>query len=139
MAGGLPLRSLAAFELELEGHRREAADSLVTISEEGGVGPYWNLNRLAAARWLAAEGEPDRAARLLPWWQSMIGDVQFIHGSIVLKGPSLLEMARVEAQRGNHDLARDYYRHFLWLYDMPSSTLRHLVDEAGEALRRLES
>lgn len=69
----------------------------------------------------------------------MIGDVDFIHGTTVLEGPSLLEMARVEAQRGNNDLARECYHHFLWLYDMPSSPLRHLVDEARAAVRRLES
>ena len=140
-AGSLPARSLAAFQLELEGRRREAADLLAAISkwEQGWLGPYWGVNRLAAARWLAAEGESDRAARLLPWWQSMIGDVNFIHGVVVLEGPSLLEMARVEAQRGNNDLAREYYHHFLWLYDMPSSTMRHLVDEARAAVQRLES
>jgi serine/threonine-protein kinase len=140
-SASLPRQSLAAFELELAGRRREAAETLAAISawERRWIGPYWGINRLAAARWFAAEGELDRAARLLPWWQSMIGDVTFIHGSIVLDGPSILEMARVEAQRRNLDLAREYYHHFLWLYDMPSSTMRHLVDEARAAVRKLES
>jgi tetratricopeptide (TPR) repeat protein len=140
-SASLPLQSLAAFELELAGRRREAAETLAAISawDRGWIGPYWGINRLAAARWLATEGELDWAARLLPWWQSMIGDVGFVHGSLVLEGPSVLEMARVEAQRGNQDLAREYYHQFLWLYDMPSSTMRHLVDEARAAVRRLES
>jgi tetratricopeptide (TPR) repeat protein len=140
-ASMLPMQSLGAFELELLGRRREAAESLGAVLGWGKawIGPYWGVNHLAAARWFAAEGDPDRAARLLPWWQAMRGEVGFIHGAVVLDGPSILEMARVEAQRGNHDLARDYYHHFLWLYDMPSSTMQHLVDEARAAVRRLES
>ena len=136
----LPLQSLAAFELELVGQRRAAADSLAAASawERGWIGPHWGVNRLAAARWSAAEGDLDRAARLLPWGQSMIGDVDFIHGAVVLDGPSLLEMARVEAERGNRHQAREYYASFLRLYDMPSPGLRHLVDEARVALRKVE-
>jgi tetratricopeptide (TPR) repeat protein len=136
----LPLQSLAAFELELLGHRPEAADSLSAASawEERWIGPYWGINRLAAARWLAAEGDLDRAARLLPWGQSMIGDVGFVHGAMVLDGPSCLEMARVEAARGNQELAREYYQAFLRLYDQPLGRMQHLVVEARAELRRLE-
>jgi hypothetical protein len=133
-------RSLAAFELELLGRRRQAADSMAAVAEWGEwVEPYsFGISRLAAARWLASERELDRAARLLPWGQSMIGDVDFIHSAFVLDGPSSLETARVEAARDNQDLAREYYRYFLRLYDLPSPRIRHVVDEARAALRRLE-
>jgi TolB-like protein len=135
------LRSLAAFELELLGRRRQAADSMAAVSWEWGewVGPYsFGISRMAAARWLARERDLDQAARLLPWHQAMILSVSFGHGVVVLDGLSYLEMARVEALRGNQDLARDYYQRFLQRYDLPSPKMHHLVDEARQALRKLE-
>jgi serine/threonine protein kinase len=49
-----------------------------------------------------------------------------------------LELARIESARGNQQLAREHYRRFLELYDMPSSRMRHLVDDARAALKSLE-
>jgi tetratricopeptide (TPR) repeat protein/TolB-like protein len=133
-----PLQSLAAFELELLGRQREAADSMAAMAwRPGWFGPYWGVNRLVAARWLAREGDLDQAARLLPWWQAMNDSPDFVHGVIVLWAPSLVETARVEAARGNKVLARENYQQFLWLYDSASPTLRGLVDDARAALARL--
>jgi hypothetical protein len=135
------LRSLAAFELELLGRRRQAADSMAAVSWEWGewVGPYaFGVSRMAAAQWLAAERDLDQAARLLPWPQAMSLSISFVHGQVALDGLSYLEMARVEAARGDQSLAREYYQRFLQRYDFSSPRLRHLVDEARAALRRLE-
>jgi tRNA A-37 threonylcarbamoyl transferase component Bud32/TolB-like protein len=135
------VRSLVAFELELLGRRREAAESMAALSWdlEKWVGPYhFGINRLAAARWLTAEGDPDQAARLLPWHQAIIPNFIFMDGAVVLESLSYLEMARVETTRGNRSLAREYYQRFLRRYDLPSPRMRHLVDEARAALMRLE-
>jgi hypothetical protein len=135
------IRSLAAFELELLGRRREAADSMASLAWEWwhwGVGPYFlGVTRLAAARWLAAERDLDQAADLLPWHRT--AQAFLLHGQVVLGGVSYLEMGRVEAARGNESLAREYYKRFLQRYDMPSPRMQHLVDEARAALTRLES
>jgi tetratricopeptide (TPR) repeat protein/TolB-like protein len=135
----LAIRALGAFELELQGKLRQAADSMAASAwARGWVGPSWGIIRLAAARWLAAQGDLEQAARLLPWWQSMVANFDFIHGVEVLWGPCLLEAARVEAARGHSDLARDSYQQFLWLYDLPSPRLRPVVEDARAALRGLE-
>jgi hypothetical protein len=94
---------------------------------------------MAAARWLAAERDLDQAARLLPWHQAIIINLPFAHGQVVLDGLSYLEMARIEAARGDRNLAREYYQRFLQRYDSPSPRMRHLVDEAKAALTRLEA
>ena len=135
------LRSLAAFELELLGRRKQAADSMAAVSWARGerTGPYsYGITRLAAARWLAAEGDLDQAAALLPWHQAFLVHFDHAHGKVALDGISYLEMARVESARGNRTRAGEYYQRFLQRYDMPSPRLQHLVDEARVALRTLE-
>jgi tetratricopeptide (TPR) repeat protein len=137
----VPLRSLTAFELELLGRRREAADSMAAVSWEWNsfVGPYsLGISRMAAARWSAAERDLDKATSLLPWHKSVIISVSFIQGAVVLDGLSILEMGRVEDARGNPHRAQEYYQRFVQRYDSPSPRVRHLVDEAQVALRRLE-
>jgi hypothetical protein len=120
------------------GRPREATDSLAAVAwQRGWAGASGGIVRITAARWLAAEGDLDQAARLLPWWQAMIPDVEYIHVVELLWGPSLLEMARVEAARGNREVAREDYRRFLWLWDLPSLPIRHLVNEARVELRKL--
>jgi hypothetical protein len=57
---------------------------------------------------------------------------------IVLGGLSHLELARIESARGNQQVAREHYRRFLELYDMPSPRMRHLVDDVRAALKSLE-
>jgi hypothetical protein len=134
------LQTLRAFELELLGRRRQAADSLAAVSWglEGWVGPYtFPVSRIAAARWLAAEGDLNQAAGLLPWHQGFLVHFDHAHGKVVLDGLSYLEMARVESARGNGSLAQDYYRLFLLRYDLPSPKLQQLVDDAQEAVARL--
>ena len=141
-SGRVPLRSLMAFELELLGRRQDAADSMIAVAGEWNslVGPYsLGISRMAAARWSAAERDPEPAARLLPWHQAVVISVGFIQGAVVLGGLSYFEMARVEVARGNPSLAREYYERFLQRYDTPSPRMQHMVDEARAALRSLES
>ncbi len=134
------LQTLTAFELELLGRRRQAADTLAAVAWglQGWVGPYtFPVSRIAAARWLAAERDLDQAAGLLPWHQAFLVHFDHAHGKVALDGVSYLEMARVEIGRGNQDLARDYYRLFLQRYDLASPRMQHLVDEARAAMARL--
>jgi hypothetical protein len=134
-------RSLAAFELELLGRRKAAADSMATVAWdlEKWIGPYhFGVNRLAAARWLAIKGDSEQAARILPWHQAVIPNFIFMDGVVVLESLSYLEMARVELARGDEELALEYYRRFVQRYDLPSPKMQHLVDEARAAIRKLE-
>ena len=95
------------------------------------------VDRIAAARWLAAAGQLDEAARLLVW----IDGPYFLHPStvysIMLTGPVDLERGRIEGRLGHAEPARKYFREFLRRYDLPMPGQRHLVDEARAALGRL--
>jgi hypothetical protein len=134
-------RSLASFGLALAGGRREAGDSLAALSWDKWwlvSAPYFpGINRLAAARWLAAEKDPGQAARLLTWHQAWFDGDSFSNGVVVLDGVSYLEMARVEGRRDNTALAREYYQRFLQRYDDPSQGMQQLVRNAREELAML--
>jgi len=71
-------RSLAAFDFELAGRRRQATDSLVALEWEEGDEQWFMgdgchhpftpaIDRLIASRWLSAAGDQTQAARLLRW------------------------------------------------------------------------
>jgi tRNA A-37 threonylcarbamoyl transferase component Bud32/tetratricopeptide (TPR) repeat protein/TolB-like protein len=133
-------RSLAAFDRALAGERRQAADELYTLEWRCADVPDCELHhitsaisRLAAARWLRAEGELDRAARLLVWHEAgpLWPEIE------PAAGPAYLERARIEDERGNISLALEYYDQFLKRYDDPVPPLRPLVEEAREASARL--
>jgi tRNA A-37 threonylcarbamoyl transferase component Bud32 len=142
-------RSLSAFSLALSGHHAEAADSLVALEHqraEFGWSRYRSdaqpfltgVNRLAAARWLVQRGEAATAERLLTWHQAVLFPMQDTReANIVLEPVAYLEQARVAEALGRRDLARAYYRRFLWRYDMPSPQHQSLVNEARSALTRL--
>jgi tetratricopeptide (TPR) repeat protein len=135
-------RSLWGFELAFRGNRRVAAESLSTAwwsaPRGGGEAIFLGVNRLAAARWLAAEGDLDRAVRLLLWHQADIPSFQYAFGVPILNGVTYLEAARIEAAQGDVAQARKYYEEFLLRYDRPVARVRHLVEEARAVLVRLE-
>jgi serine/threonine-protein kinase len=138
-------RSLAAFELELSGARGPAARALAALEwqrpdlHDNGYRGHPSLigvNRLAAARWLEAEGDTAQAARLLTWEEAFYPSI--IAGK-ELAGLTYLARARIEDARGRAELARRYYEQFVRRYDMPVPAQRHLVEEAKAALNRLPS
>jgi len=147
--GSYVARSLRATESALLGDRAGAADSLYALVWQQHYPPWgWRgyghvhaFNRLAAARWLRAEGDWARARAIvlelqLPWRQGheWADDHQVV---LVATGPAYLELARIEEFRGRDAIARDYYQQFLQRYDMPVEAHRPLVEEARAGYQRL--
>jgi len=139
-------RSLAAFDAALAGAAGAAGTAMANLEwQEAALSapdftrhPYtMAVDRLAAARWLAASGDADQALRLLTW----VDGPFFIHPStvysVMLTGLVDLERGRIEEQRGRDDSARNYYREFLRRYDRPVIGHRRLVEEAKTAMVRL--
>jgi serine/threonine protein kinase len=139
-------RSLAAFDASLAGATGAAGTAMANLEwQEAAISardftrhPYTiAVDRLAAARWLAASGDADEALRLLTW----VDGPYFIHPSAVyslmLTGLVDLERGRIEEQRGRFSAARNYYREFLRRYDRPLIGHRRLVEEAKTAMVRL--
>ena len=140
-------RSLAAFELEMTGARGRAARDLAALewqrpdlSENGYDDHPWLLgvNRLAASRWLLAEGDTTQAARLLAWTDAFALSPGYLRAHSALASVTYLERARISDARGQANVARQYYEEFLRRYDMPAPRHRHLVNEAKLALARPE-
>ena len=140
-------RSLAAFDTELAGNTGAAGTAMASLEwQEAALSaphflhhPYAiAVDRLAAARWLAASGKADQAFSLL----SFVDGPYFIHPgtvySLMLAGLVDLERGRIEEQRGGSGSARKYYREFLRRYDRPMIGHRRLVDEAKAAMARLK-
>jgi serine/threonine protein kinase len=139
-------RSLAAFDAALAGANGTAGTAMAGLEwQEAALSapdftrhPYTiAVDRLAAARWLAASGDADQALRLLTW----VDGPYFIHPSTVysvMLTPLVdLERGRIEEQRGRAGSARNYYREFLRRYDRPVTGHRRLVEEAKTAMVRL--
>jgi hypothetical protein len=139
-------RSLAAFDTELAGGSRAAGSAMAGLEWQQAAlaapdfmrHPYTiAVDRLAAARWLAATGDADQAFRLLTW----VDGAYLIHPgtvySVMLTPLVDLERGRIEEQRGRAGSARNYYREFLRRYDRPVSGHRRLVEEAKAATVRL--
>jgi len=96
------------------------------------------VNRLAAARWLGERGDVATAERLLTWHQAVLFPMQDTREANTIMEPlAYLEQARVAEALGRRDLARTYYRRFLWRYDAPPPQHGSLVQEARSALARL--
>ncbi|MEO8140102.1 MAG: serine/threonine-protein kinase [Gemmatimonadota bacterium] len=143
---GFLKRSLAAFELDLQGKKRAAADSLADMdlaAYEGGLlaphDPYArSIDHLAASEWLLQLGDTSRAVRLLTWHESDMLDFWGAHLVSQLFAPlAYYDLAQIEEAQGRDDPAREHYEQFLRRYDMPVPAHQHLVDEAKAALRRL--
>ncbi len=141
-------RSLAAFDAGLAGTSGPAGTAMAGLEwQEAALSapdfrhhPYTiAVNRLAAARWLAASGDADHALRLLTW----VDGPYLIHPStvysVMLTALVDLERGRIEAQRGRAGSARNYYREFLRRYDRPVIGHRRLVEEAKTAMLRERS
>jgi serine/threonine protein kinase len=134
-------RSLAAFEMNLQGATRQAADSLAALdlaaSETELLGPRdpyaRSIDHLQGSRWLLQLGDTSRAVRLLTWHEADWDRLVF-----QLFAPlAYYELARIEEAQGLNDLAREHYLQFLRRYDTPVPDHQHLVDEAKAALRKL--
>ena len=138
--------SLAAFDAALAGRTRAAGTAMAELEwREAALSapdfrrhPYTiAVDRLAAARWLAASGEADQALRLL----TFVDGPYSIHPSTVysLMVTALvdLERGRIEEKRGRPGSARNYYREFLRRYDRAVIGHRRLVEEAKAAMARL--
>ncbi|MGH7712923.1 MAG: hypothetical protein ACREOG_16655, partial [Gemmatimonadaceae bacterium] len=141
-------RSLAAFELELTGDRRSAADSLARLEIELAESfafrrlslshPYVaSVDRLAAGRWLTGAREYARAAALLSWYE-MVLPVQYFRSarnSRMLAGLAAFERAKLHEAWGRGAVARDFYRRFLEVYDTPVAAHRWMMQAAQASLR----
>jgi len=136
-------RALGAFDADLRGATREAGSELARLEweEAARLAPDFDahpwaiaVHRLAAARWLAASGDPEQAARLLRW----VDAPQLLHEGtvygIMLSGPTYLERARVERLMGRSPQEVEDYREFLRRVDRPTPRYRAHLDEAREAL-----
>lgn len=137
--------SLAAFDLYLAGHTREAAHRLAalewgqagrTFPATSGPPRMLGLVRLTAATWLLDAGEPNEAARLLTFDEAIFPHPSF-WPRIAMRPFTYLQRARAEEALGHVDRARRYYRRFLELYDLPPGPHQHLVDEARRKLVEL--
>jgi TolB-like protein len=137
-------RSLAAFQLALAGQRGRAGRELAQFEwtcandQSCGLDGYdIAIHRLAAARWLAEEGDVNEAARLLTWHEAAQSGPYWA-GTEVTAGLAYRELARIEEARGSTRLSRESYEQFLRRYDRPMPSQAHLVEEAKAALARLQ-
>jgi tRNA A-37 threonylcarbamoyl transferase component Bud32/TolB-like protein len=141
---GLMDSSLSAFASELSGDRTRGVEVLMALEREplqvSGTHAFLSgVNRLTAARWLAAAGDTATASRLLTWHE-VIGDPrpQTVHANVVLAPFAYLARARLLAGQGQWSASRENYVRFLANYDAPVQAHRSLVDEARLALTRRE-
>jgi tetratricopeptide (TPR) repeat protein len=142
-------RSLAAFQLYLEGDRAAAADSLYSLEAvvaDAGEFFLWtssnfeeipmlrSLNRLAASRWLLAEGDSLRAEKLLYWHEAWQIPSFKVSGPVA--GLAYLELGRIYEGWGLPEDAREFYLRFL--RTDPIDNYADLGAEARAAVARLD-
>jgi tetratricopeptide (TPR) repeat protein/TolB-like protein len=139
-------RSIAAFERALSGDSVGAGRDLAALeweqsrSNASGFAAHPQtiaVDRIAAARWLAAEGDADQAARLLAFADGayLLHPSRLINAS--LYGLVARQRGMVEEQRGQAEPAREYYRQFLRWYDRPTPLHLGMVEEVkGRASQR---
>jgi serine/threonine protein kinase len=138
-ASGALDRSLGAMDAAVRGDTREAGAAMAGLEwEQAQVGDpdladhplAVPLDRLAAARWLAASGDAEQALRLLRWADAAF----FVHPStiysLMLAPLAELERGRIEDRLGHADLAAGHFREFLRRYDRPVPRHAALVNEA---------
>jgi len=135
-------RALGAFQLELGGDARAAADSLLEIERHRGDGVLFDyfpvpFIRLAAGRMMADQGRAATADTLLSYYESAVASVP---SQLVLKQSAALaalERARAWDRAGDAVRATRFYREFLRMYDMPPSRHGPSIEEAESAIVRL--
>jgi serine/threonine-protein kinase len=135
-------RSLAAFQLDLDGNAIAAADSLLAIERERGAGVAFDYSpvpfiRLAAGRIKADAGQAAVADSLLNYYESGVPSVT---SQFVLKQTAALaafERGRAWDRAGDSVRAVRFYREFLRLYDLPPPQHQPYIEEAASALVRL--
>ena len=132
-------RSLGALETALQGATgaagkamaalewKQAAVAAPDFAEHPLVIP---LDRLAGARWLAANGDVEEAQRLLQCVEAAYALHPNTLYALMLAALVDLERARNEERLGQPELARAYYRRFLRRYDRPPRRHLPLVEEA---------
>jgi hypothetical protein len=141
--------SLSAFQRELGGDTdlagRELADLEMEAAERtaefswASTHPYlMSLDRLAAARWLLAEGDTARASRLLSWHEAEYWSAHRFADAVnsMLAPLALLERARVAEARNDRSRAARDYREFVLRYDLASGSWAAAREEAIAALSR---
>ena len=137
--------SLAAFEQDLSGNTAAAGAAMAALEwREADViaadlvdHPFTiAVDRIAGARWLAAAGDPEQAARLLNWIEGPFLLHPSTMYSLMLSGLVARERALLESQRGRDDAARLHYAEFLRVYDRPMPGQRGLVQDARSRLAR---
>jgi TolB-like protein len=144
---GAPLldRSLAAFQLALQGRIAEAADSMVELerqrTERGAFRmanwhPYLTaVNRLSAADWLMKTDRAAIASPLLRWHTAVQFPAQLASRADALLRPIIhYRRGRIEEALGNTDAARAHYLWFLREYDSAVPALAPLLDTARSAI-----
>jgi hypothetical protein len=139
-------RSLAAFDAALSGTMGAAGRAMADLEwqEAALASPGFRrhpftiaVDRLAAARWVAASGDADQALRLLTWVDGSYSIHPSTVYSLMLAALVDLERGRIEEQKGRAGSARNHYREFLRHYDRPVIGHRRLVEEAKAAMVRL--
>lgn len=142
--------SLGGFGLALDGDTVAAGRRLAAVEEEaaeasafdGYAAPHpWltGVNRLAAARWLAAAGDTSRALDLLGWEEGFLLERHFLMqpaGSVLGPRASLVR-ARLYAARGDTARAAFYYESVRRQLDGPAT--EELAAAAEEASRYVGS
>ena len=138
-------RTLGAFEAALSGERSLAARTLANTNWRNpdllvpgyGAHPYViAVSRLAAARWLAAEGALAEADQLLQWFEAPWALDGYRPARRVLGALATLERARIAARQNRSADARDAYASFLRQYDAAVDSHAALADEARRVVAR---
>jgi DNA-binding SARP family transcriptional activator/TolB-like protein len=140
--------SLTAFELAARGDPARAGEALAELERQRAEfgwskapaqwHPYLTgLNRLAAARWLRASGQPGPAGQLLTWTEAVEVPAHLAEeAGTLLAATAYYERALAAEALGRSDEARRHFNRFLRRYDAPTPTQPQLVDRARRYLAR---
>jgi len=136
-------RSLAAFDLALDGDSTAAGHSLAALEWECarvltcGLGNYdLAVHHLAAADWLLEAGDTVEAQRLLVWHEAWLSG-RLWSGTEVLAGLAELRLAQVAEAQGRLAEALRGYNAFLRRTDRPDPAMAPRVRLAAVARDRV--
>jgi len=142
----LTVPSLEAFSLWLAGDAA-GAGRLLAEREWQATDPFdtrgygghvfvQSVDRLAAGRWLLAEGDTVQAQRLLVWHEWGPDWLDGLTGAAFAPEAYLL-LGQIEEARGHTEVARAHYDQVLRRYDLAGPGLRWVVSEAEAGRRRV--